>query len=280
MPTLLLMPFIYLFGWISVQPLRLIWSEIDYSTLSLLGTGVTFLSFLFLLPSWMEVRWSERSPWIFLGINSLRKTQIIKSLLKGLSISLCLITLVLTPLFLGPWVQEISFISRFSLINAIVLGLGVGIAEELLFRGWLFTEMSKLLGHRLGILIQAIIFSLAHIRFKLDLIELIPLLVGLFLLGIVLAIRRIIDQGSLWGSIGIHGGLVGIWFAINSGLIKFASNTPSWLIGPGDHAPNPIGGLVAILALIYILYHYRKAFSRAGRFSRATFSASSKGATP
>ncbi len=274
------MPFIYLAGWLSVQPLRLIWVEINSDTISLIGTLLTFIYFILLLPSWLSSRWGETNPWIFIGINSTKKINIFSSLFNGFSISLLLIALVLLPLLLGSWIQNLSAISRFSLINSITLGLGVGVAEELIFRGWLLTEMSKLLGPRLGILVQAIIFSLAHIRFKLDLLDLIPLLFGLFLLGIVLAIRRVIDNGSLWGSIGMHGGLVGIWFAINSGLINFQEGTPSWLIGPGDPKPNPIGGLVAIATLILILFYQRNAFSRAGRFSLETCKASSKGATP
>ena len=274
------MPLIYLFGWLSVQPLMLIWGEINADTLSLIGTFLTFIYFILLLPSWMSSRWSQTKPWIYIGINSLKKINIIVSFFKGIWLSLLLILLVLFPLFCGSWIQDFDSISRFSFINAIALGLGVGIAEELIFRGWLMTEMCNLLGPRLGIIVQAIIFSLAHIRFKLDFLDLIPLLLGLFLLGIVLAIRRVIDNGSLWGSIGIHGGLVGIWFAINSGLINFSVNTPSWLIGPGEPIPNPIGGLVAITALIVIIIYQRNAFSRIGRFSFETFRASSKGAIP
>ncbi len=274
------MPFIYLFGWLTVQPLRLIWSELNSETLSLIGTFLTFIYFLLLLPSWIKLRWGKTTPWIYIGIKPLKKINILSLLFKGFCLSLILISLVLFPLLCGSWIESFSSISRFSLINAISLGLGVGIAEELIFRGWLLTEISKLLGPRLGIFIQAMIFSLAHIRFKLDAIDLIPLLLGLFLLGVVLATRRIIDNGSLWGSIGIHGGLVGIWFAINSGLINFSVNTPSWLIGPGDPMPNPIGGCVAIAILIVIIFYQRNAFSRLGRFSLETCKASSKGAIP
>ena len=106
------------------------------------------------------------------------------------------------------------------------------------------------------------------------------LLAGLFLLGLLLSLRRILDKGSLIGSIGLHGGLVGSWFFINSDVINISPNAPSWITGPGDLAPNPIGGMVAISALCLILSFYRTAFAMARLPLRGERNASSKGAIP
>ena len=80
---------------------------------------------------------------------------------------------------------------------------------------------------------------------------------GFILLGIFLSLVKIRDKGSLWNCIGIHGGLVGIWFLLNNGLIKFKENTPSFLAGPyTQNVPNPIGSFSAILILLLLCIFY------------------------
>ena len=80
---------------------------------------------------------------------------------------------------------------------------------------------------------------------------------GFILLGIFLSLVKIRDKGSLWNCIGIHGGLVGIWFFMNNGLIKFKENTPSFLAGPfTQNIPNPIGSFSAILILLFLCIFY------------------------
>ena len=144
-----------------------------------------------------------------------------------------------------------------NLINAILLGLLVGIAEEFIFRLWLLIEINSLLGPKRGVLIQALIYSFVHLRFDLGFIPLFGLLIGLFLLGLVLAQRRRLDQGSIWGCIGLHGGLVGLWFFISNGVVEFSPDTPAFLFGPGGSSPNPVGGLIAISVLSWVLFCYR-----------------------
>ena len=90
---------------------------------------------------------------------------------------------------------------------------------------------------------------------------------GLILLGIFLSLVKIRDKGSLWNCIGIHGGLVGIWFLLNNGLIEFKENTPSFLAGPfTQNVPNPIGSFSAILILLLLCISYtvksKKIFTR------------------
>ena len=139
-------------------------------------------------------------------------------------------------------------------VNAIALALGVGFAEELLFRGWLLGELEFLLGRQKALLVQAAIFSLAHTRFNLPILELAGLLGGLFLLGLALALQRRADGGALWGAVGLHGGLVGGWFLLQSGVLPVDASAPAWLMGPD----NPIGGVLGWVGLSLFLILRRR----------------------
>ena len=255
------MPSLYILGWLIVQPLSVLINLINPDDISLLGTLVTFLVFLLILPSWIRYRLNNIKPWIYIGLDNYFNRNIL-FFLRGLLIAFALISIVLVPLVWGDWVLGVKNVKTGILLNAIVLGLGVGFAEELVFRGWLLGEINYLLSNRLGILIQALIFSLSHIRLDMNFTDSFSLLFGLFLLGIVLGLRRKIDSGSLWGAISLHGGLVGGWFLINSGLIQFSLDSPMYLTGPGNLSPNPIGSLWAILSLLLIIFLQRKALTR------------------
>ena len=109
---------------------------------------------------------------------------------------------------------------------------------------------------------QALVFSIVHIGFDMPLWQMFSILFGLFLLGILLSIIRIKDNNSLWGCAGLHGGLVGIWFLMNNGLIEISKEAPIWLVGPGNINTNPLGGLYGItllmLVLSYNFFKYKK----------------------
>ena len=70
---------------------------------------------------------------------------------------------------------------------------------------------------------------------------------------------RIKDEGSLFGAIGLHGGLVGIWFVLNNGLINISKEAPGWIVGYGSPNTNPLGGLYGIsLLLISCIFYFLK----------------------
>ncbi len=234
--------------------------------LSIIGTIFTFILFICYLPSWSKYRWHTNHTWKYVGVYAYPIKDISRYFLQGLSWSFSLVTLLIFILFITNKIQGFSLINSNQLFNAILLTLGVGFAEELIFRGWLFVEMKNTFGIRKGIIIQAIIFSLAHIRLDVPLVNLLPLLLGLFLFGVLLAFRRILDRGSIWGCIGLHGGMVGLWFIISSGYIQFAPKIPSFIIGGGQDNPNPLGGLISIFILLIILVYQRNTLFGTGRF--------------
>ena len=111
---------------------------------------------------------------------------------KGFLTAVGLISCVLIPILCGHWITFVDPLDFTYLVNAILLGLVVGFAEELIFRGWLLNEANLFLGPISSISFQAIFFSLSHIiaflKSGLGVFELIFLLFGLFLLGLMLGL--------------------------------------------------------------------------------------------
>jgi membrane protease YdiL (CAAX protease family) len=266
LPTVLFIPLLYALGWLAAVPLTLLGLPMDQ--LSLTGTVLSFVLFLLVLPRWAALRWSESRPWAALGIcgaTPQKRPTPAAALLKGLLIAAGLLTVITSVVLLegsGDWRGEVD---ATQLTNAVLLCLGVGFAEELIFRSWLWTELHQRMSSRRAALAQAGVFSLVHTRFNLGFGAMSGLLVGLFLLGMVLASQRQSDRGSLWGCIGLHGGLVAGWFLLQNGLLQLSPNAPPWLVGPGGSSPNPLGGLVGISSLLVLLLIQRTAVAKALR---------------
>jgi hypothetical protein len=252
--TIIFIPFLYICGWILATPIFLL--GVNKENLSLIGTIFTFLIFIFSLPKWFKLRWGVINTWKLLGINKIDKNiNLFIFFLRGFLLSVILISLILLPIIGTKWGYWIGTISPDIFINAIFLILGIGFAEELIFRGWLLEELKKQFGLKKAIIGQAFIFSIVHIGFDLPFLQMLSILTGLFLLGILLSLIRLKDKNSLWGCIGLHGGLVGLWFITNNGLLEISKNSPKWLVGPGTINTNPLGGIfgISLMALFCFL---------------------------
>ena len=166
-----------------------------------------------------------------------------------------MLSLILIPIIHNQWGDWVGKLSSETLLNSLLLIIGIGFAEELIFRGWLLEELKNQYGLKKAIIFQALVFSIVHIGFDMPAWQMISIIFGLFLLGIVLSIIRIKDQNSLWGCAGLHGGLVGIWFLINNGLVEISKDAPIWLVGPGNINTNPLGGFYGITLLIMMFFY-------------------------
>ncbi len=269
-PTVTLFIFLYPSGWIISHLLYLFKQDISSDNLSIWGTIITFLMFLIILPSWGRQRWKINNLWVSIGLDFQNKYKVIKTFLSGFIFSFFLLIIFFMFIFFSGWIESINYINYEQLLNAILLIIGIVFAEEIVFRGWLLEEMVLLFGLQKGIVFQSIIFSLAHYRSDIGLFGLIPFLTGLFLFGLVLTLRRTCDKGSLWGCIGLHGGLVSIWYLFDSGMVIFSDNTPYYLLGPSRLMVNPIGSVLGILILLIIIFYQRGYFVITGRFLAST----------
>lgn len=206
------------------------------------------LALVLSLPRRLRRVWGSEEPWRRLGLRA-EPAAAGQAFLGGLLQAVLLLALVITALCLAGALQWQPRLSAALLLNGLALGLGVGLVEELLFRGWLLGELSLHLGERRALPLQAAVFALVHLRFNLPPLLLSGLLGGLLLLGLALGLRRRADGGCLWGAIGLHGGLVGGWFLLMQGCFLAAADAPAWLMGPA----NPIGGLAGWLGLALLV---------------------------
>ena len=255
--TIIFIPFLYLLGWILSKPFLLFSFSRDNS--SLIGTIITFLLFIFLLPIWFNCRWQIKNSWSKLGLNNKTILKNIYSFSEGIIFALILLILVLVPLIKSNYIIWLGGLSSNVILNGFLLIFGIGFAEEIIFRAWLLEELKLQFGIKIALIIQSIVFSLVHIGFKIPFWHLLGTLSGLFALGILLAIIRLKDDGSLYGAIGLHGGLVGIWFLLNNGLIEISKEAPGWLVGYGEFGTNPLGGFYGIsLLVISCIFYFLK----------------------
>jgi uncharacterized protein len=208
------------------------------------------LALLVSLPLRVKNLWGEKQAWVSLGVVAASRKDVFKALLRGLIKAVLLLLVLFIGLFLSGQIKWQPEISAGLLLNGLALGLGVGFAEELLFRGWLLGELefrfaSRAWGKSIAMVLQALVFSLAHTRSNLPLASLFGLLGGLTLLGLALGLQRRADGGLIWGAVALHGGLVGGWFVLNQGLI-------------GQQEGNPIGGLLAWIPLLLLIWVRRR----------------------
>ena len=254
--SLLFFPFIYIVGWILISLLISIFPFLE-SDKSLYGTVFTFLMFLCLLPFWGNYRWGMNLSKL-LGIQNLRDKKLMLSCLSEFLKALAIISVFIFILRKGEFALFQINLNLSIVLNSLFLAFFVGVAEELVFRVWLFEELNLFLKPEKANLYQAILFSFVHFRSDFDLISNIQLLLGLFILGLYLNTWRLMQKPTILLPIFFHGSLVGVWFFVTNSLIIINKNIPRILLGPGEGINiNPVGGLIGIFILL-ILYYFQK----------------------
>lgn len=148
------------------------------------------------------------------------------------------------------------------------IALAVAFAEEMLFRGWVLTELEKDYSARTALVMNALFFAGSHfIKPWTEIVRTLPQFLGLVILGLALvwARRSFTGQPSvskrgtrsrLGYPIGLHAGLIWGYYIVNvGGLSDYTGRVPEWVTGIDS---NPLAGLLGIVLLSLIAWQFAK----------------------
>ena len=140
-----------------------------------------------------------------------------------------------------------------SLLPILLLSLLISVIEESVFRGYIFITLIDDYSLWWGAAISSLIFALLHLIWERK--ETLPQIPGLWLMGMVLILARIIDSNSLGLAIGLHAAWIWGLTCIDSAELITYSKKDSWLTGFNQ---QPLAGIAGILCLVitsFILWY-------------------------
>ena len=144
---------------------------------------------------------------------------------------------------------------RAILFPILLLGLGIGFIEELVFRGFLLNELQLNYSYWLAAIISSLIFAFGHLIWERK--ETIPQLPGLWLLGIVLVLARLADRGSLGLAWGLHAGWIwGLSCLDSAQLVSYNEKYSPLLTGINKQPLAGVAGILCLLGTGAILYFF------------------------
>lgn len=139
------------------------------------------------------------------------------------------------------------------LLPIFLVALFVGGIEELVFRGFLFTQLAQDYPVWVAAVISSLIFALLHLVWERR--ETTPQLPGLWLMGMVLVLARFVDRGNLGLAWGLHAGWVWAIACLDTAeLITYTGKVPEWLTGKNKKPLAGAAGIVCLLLTGLILY--------------------------
>jgi uncharacterized protein len=204
-----------------------------------------YAGFVVMARVWGRVLYGQPRPLKFYGWAFGRKG--LPELLTGLATGLGMLLLLFVVQSSLGWVQWLAPSAKLGQIigEGLLLGLAVGCAEELLFRGWLLQELEQDYTPRQALLLNSLIFAALHFLKPLpEILKTWPQGLGLVILGVLLVWARRQCHGRLGLAIGLHGGLVWGYYILRVGeLIRYPRTVPTWVTGIND---NPLAGVIGL----------------------------------
>ncbi len=237
-----------LFLWLPLAA-PIYWFVADTNLESILTLVILYVEFIFLLHIWGKRVYQQPKIFSHYGLEFTRLNSV--NLLQGLAIGLTSV-LVLFGLegVLGWLVWQLPqvFLGKI-ILEGLVVSLGVGFAEELLFRGWLLDELQRDYKLNIALWIDAILFAIAHFIKPLEaIIHTLPQFPALVLLGLTQVWGKRWRKGRLGLPIGLHSGLVWGYYIINVGqLTQYSRQVPDWITGVNN---NPLQGVMGVLFMV------------------------------
>ena len=210
---------------------------------------MAWLFVAFVLATFAWGRWvRQENLWQGYGVGFSRAQR--RELLQGLAIGLLAAVGLFVLQFLLGWQlsQPATGAIARTVLEGLLSALGIGIAEELLFRGWILAECDRDYGPATALWANAIIFAVLHFLKPLAIIlQEFAQFPGLVLLGLTLVWAKRRTHGRLGLAVGLHAGLIWGYYIVAVGnLLQPAPGIPVWLTGVRG---NPIAGALGWLGL-------------------------------
>lgn len=251
-----------LFFWIPLAVPIYLFLNSAPNLVTILTMAWLFIAFLLLQKLWGKYIYQQPNLLQQYGLILTRKNGI--ELLNGLAIGFCFCwSLFIVEAIFG-WVKFNS--ASVSLLRIAIEGLlsaiGIALAEELIFRGWILYELEQDYRKKTVLWANALIFAIAHfIKPIAEIIRTFVTFPALFILGLSLVWAKWGHSDRLGICIGLHSGLVWGYYILNVGqIVEYTGKVPPWITGIDG---NPIAGvmgllLLGILALWSSLLHSRR----------------------
>lgn len=137
-------------------------------------------------------------------------------------------------------------IAPVALLTPLILGLWVGMTEELIFRGLLLNLLQAEFSQWAAAAIASVIFALLHLVWEGS--ANLPQLPGLWLMGMVLSFARWTDGGQIGLAWGLHAGWIWAIASLEAtGAIAYPQGNLAYLTGLGG---KPLAGGMGLLFLL------------------------------
>jgi uncharacterized protein len=202
---------------------------------------------------WVMIWLSDKS---FLNYGFMINVSLLISLILGLALGLISLGIIFTSQFWLGWCYMET--ANIKLIPAIMpsiflIALLVGGIEELVFRGFLLTELERDYPVWVAATISSLIFAVLHLVWEQR--ETTPQIPGLWLMGMMLVLARIADHGSLGIAWGLHTGLVWAIATIDTAqLITYTGKANEWWTGKNKKPLAGAAGIICLLVTSVILW--------------------------
>ena len=238
----------------------------DRNLATIIIMGLLLVDFIVLQNLWGNYVYQQPRIFASYGLSFNRRNGIELVLGLVIGVSVCWGLFFVEAIF--GWVSinpvDISLVTIIA--EGLLSALGIGFAEELVFRGWVLKELEQDFSKNKSLVLNSLIFAVAH--FIKPLGEIIRTLVtfpAYILLSLALVWGKWRKRDRLGISIGLHSGLVWGYYILNVGnLVEYTEQVPDWVTGIDG---NPIAGILGLIFLACLAIIMKKGSKGKGKLS-------------